>query len=158
MNEQRLNTEYLAENLRVVLHDLERYSPQELFLILTRLAATIVPETKPILSNETALYYEVMDCLREMELPHGRCHPREDKACSHCNAEDRLIELRNNYRGRPIVAQQMQGIGAVVNVESVAFEGRCSQDCHAKLSPSKSICHNSVCPLRMLAATQAAEG
>lgn len=57
---------------------------------------------------ERALYHEVMQCVSDMEMPHGTCQPRERMACTHCNAKDRLNELRQAYRGPPIAALEKQ--------------------------------------------------
>lgn len=48
-------------------------------------------------------YHEVMECLRNMQLPHGTCEPRERKACTHCNASDKLNRMIAEYAGLPVV-------------------------------------------------------
>ncbi|PYS52424.1 MAG: hypothetical protein DMF68_01565 [Acidobacteria bacterium] len=54
--------------------------------------------------EETAeKYYQAMQHLRAQKLPHGRCEPREARACTRCNAADDLEALVNAYKGRPIV-------------------------------------------------------
>jgi|GEM_PF-3905700 len=47
-------------------------------------------------------YHDVMECLRDMQLSHGTCEPRSRRACTHCNAIERLQELVAQYRGRPV--------------------------------------------------------
>lgn len=55
------------------------------------------------LREESALYHEVMQDLYNIKLPHGKCQPRADKACTHCNAQDRLDKALAEYPGPRIV-------------------------------------------------------
>lgn len=55
------------------------------------------------LRDESALYHEIMQDLQNLKLPHGRCQPRSDKACTHCNAQDRLDTALSVYPGPRIV-------------------------------------------------------
>lgn len=50
-------------------------------------------------------YHRVMHLLRATKMPHGLCHPRERKACTACNAQDKLDQLIAEYKGEPIHAQ-----------------------------------------------------
>lgn len=52
--------------------------------------------------NGQSAYHDLMECLRDMQMPHGTCQPRSRRACTHCNASDRLQELVAKYRGRPV--------------------------------------------------------
>ncbi len=51
-------------------------------------------------------YHKVMGLLRSMDLnnnkKHGQCEPREQRACTACNAKDDLEALMARYRGEPI--------------------------------------------------------
>lgn len=51
-------------------------------------------------------FHRVMSLLRNMTLEHAKCHPREDRACTHCNAEEELRAMQENYKGPRIVASQ----------------------------------------------------
>ena len=51
--------------------------------------------------DEKGAYHDVMECLRDMQMPHGTCEQRARRACTHCNASERLQELVAEYRGRP---------------------------------------------------------
>lgn len=53
--------------------------------------------------HESEQFHEVMDCLRKMKMKHGKCEPRKDRACSHCNGADDLQKIVANYKGRRIV-------------------------------------------------------
>lgn len=56
-------------------------------------------------------YDDVMECLRDMQMPHGTCEPRWRRACTHCNAKERLQLLVDGWRGRPVrLAQQAAAI------------------------------------------------
>lgn len=55
------------------------------------------------LREESALYHDIMQDLQNLKLPHGRCQPRSDRACTHCNAQDRLDNALTEYLGPPIV-------------------------------------------------------
>jgi hypothetical protein len=48
-------------------------------------------------------YHRAMSYLRDMQRPHGLCEPRSCKACTHCNAKEKLDEMVKAYKGRPIV-------------------------------------------------------
>jgi hypothetical protein len=52
---------------------------------------------------EAEKFHKVMDCLRKMKMQHGKCEPRKDRACSHCNGADDLQEIVRNYKGRRII-------------------------------------------------------
>ena len=49
-------------------------------------------------------YEQVMDLLRQSRMPHGRCQPRSRKACTACNAQDRLDRLIAEWKGPTIRA------------------------------------------------------
>jgi len=51
------------------------------------------------LREDSQLYHRVMQCLRNMDMPHGLCQPRERMACTHCNAKDQLEKLKMEYQG-----------------------------------------------------------
>lgn len=53
--------------------------------------------------EDAAKFHEVMECLRNMQMPHGTCQPRERLACTNCNAKDRLDKMIAEYKGAPIV-------------------------------------------------------
>jgi hypothetical protein len=57
----------------------------------------------PRLKGESALYHSLMQDLRDIKLPHGRCEPRKDMACTHCGAQERLDQALAEYRGARIV-------------------------------------------------------
>lgn len=48
-------------------------------------------------------FHKVMECLQKMKRPHGKCEPREDRACSHCNGADDLQKIIASYRGARVV-------------------------------------------------------
>lgn len=50
-------------------------------------------------------FHQIMRLLKDAKLPHGRCQPRSDKACTHCNAQDELDTRLTAYKGRPVRAQ-----------------------------------------------------
>ncbi|MEG0868221.1 MAG: hypothetical protein RSD49_08065 [Hafnia sp.] len=54
--------------------------------------------------EEADKYHRVMECLRNMGREHGKCHPREDRACTHCNAAEELQTMIDEYPGRRLVA------------------------------------------------------
>ena len=56
--------------------------------------------------NYEALYNRVMGLLRNTKKPHGLCEPRERKACTHCNAVEKLDELIADYKGARIILAQ----------------------------------------------------
>lgn len=47
-------------------------------------------------------YHSLMSLLRDAQLPHGRCQPRERRACTHCNAQEEIDEMVKGYKGRPL--------------------------------------------------------
>lgn len=49
--------------------------------------------------TEIQKYHEVMVLLRNLAMPHGKCKPREDKACTACNAQDALDLMLAQYKG-----------------------------------------------------------
>lgn len=51
-----------------------------------------------------AKFHQVMGLLRDLQMEHGTCQPRERRACTHCNAQDDLNALVGQYKGPPIVA------------------------------------------------------
>lgn len=53
--------------------------------------------------DDAAKFHEVMECLRNMQMPHGTCQPRERLACTNCNAKDRLNKMIAEYNGARIV-------------------------------------------------------
>ncbi|WP_306109960.1 hypothetical protein [Pseudomonas sp. Leaf58] len=55
------------------------------------------------LREESALYHGVMQDLYDIKRPHGKCQPRADKACTHCNAQDRLDNALAEYPGPRVV-------------------------------------------------------
>lgn len=55
------------------------------------------------LRADSDAYHRVMSLLRNTQMDHGLCQPRERRACTHCNAQDELNELVKRYKGRPIV-------------------------------------------------------
>jgi hypothetical protein len=57
----------------------------------------------PNLAIHAELYHEAMECYRDMQQPHGRCLPREDRACAHCYAKDRLDQMLKGYKGRRVI-------------------------------------------------------
>jgi hypothetical protein len=54
--------------------------------------------------DDAESFHRVMTLLRNMTLEHGKCHPREAKACTNCNAEEELQVMLENYKGPRIVA------------------------------------------------------
>jgi hypothetical protein len=55
------------------------------------------------LQRESQDYHKVMHHLKDTERGHGRCLPREDLACSHCNAKDAIVAMTNAYRGPRVI-------------------------------------------------------
>lgn len=54
--------------------------------------------------EDSEKYHRVMSYLADLKLPHGKCHPREDNACTHCNAQEKIEQMLVEYRGPRIVA------------------------------------------------------
>lgn len=54
------------------------------------------------LANSQQQYHQVMGLLRDMQMEHGTCQPRERRACTACNAKDDLDKLLAEYKGQPI--------------------------------------------------------
>lgn len=54
--------------------------------------------------EESQKYHRIMGLLQDLKLDHGKCHPREDHACTHCNAEEEIEKMLKEYRGPRIVA------------------------------------------------------
>jgi len=54
--------------------------------------------------EEADLFHDVMRCLQDMRTEHGLCQPRERRACTNCNAWDRLEEIIRAYRGPRAIA------------------------------------------------------
>lgn len=54
------------------------------------------------LAKSQQQYQQVMGLLRDMQMEHGTCQPRERRACTHCNAKDDLDKLLAEYRGQSI--------------------------------------------------------
>lgn len=54
------------------------------------------------IAEDAEAYQIVMSLLKNTKLPHGLCQPREKRACTNCNAREKLNELIENYKGRPI--------------------------------------------------------
>lgn len=60
-----------------------------------------MPDQRTI--TDAAKYHEVMRCLRDMQMPHGTCQPRERRACTSCNARDDLNKMIAGYAGASVV-------------------------------------------------------
>jgi len=59
-----------------------------------------------VIDKEKLKYYRIMDMLSRLKKyknRHGKCEPREDRACTYCNARDDLDKLVADYKGPPIV-------------------------------------------------------
>lgn len=54
-------------------------------------------------SDEALLYHKVMQALRRTKMQHGKCEPRSDRACAHCNALEDIEKLLSEYRGPRII-------------------------------------------------------
>lgn len=48
------------------------------------------------------LYHRVMTLLRDSEMEHGLCQPRERRVCTACNAKDDLRKMLDAYKGAPV--------------------------------------------------------
>ena len=55
------------------------------------------------LRGDAQKLHRVMALLTDMRMGHGRCLPRKDRACTHCNAVDDLESEINRYTGPPVV-------------------------------------------------------
>lgn len=44
-------------------------------------------------------YNRIMGLLRATRMQHGKCQPREHRACTHCNAVDDIERLVNEWGG-----------------------------------------------------------
>lgn len=51
------------------------------------------------LADAQQKYYTIMDLLRNTRMKHGKCLPRDDRACTHCNAVDDINRLIDDYKG-----------------------------------------------------------
>lgn len=55
------------------------------------------------LRQDSELFHRVMGLLRNTQMEHGTCQPRDRRACTHCNAADDLKKIVAEYKGQPIV-------------------------------------------------------
>lgn len=60
-------------------------------------------EPVAIAEGDAFRYHKAMHCLLNMQMQHGLCEPRSRKACTHCNAKDRLDAMIAEYRGPMVV-------------------------------------------------------
>lgn len=54
------------------------------------------------------MFHTVMALLANTKMKHGKCQPRADRACTHCNAVDALDGLLSAYGGPPLAAAEAQ--------------------------------------------------
>ena len=74
-------------------------------LIAAQTALSAAEQRAEAMGSDVRQYHIVMAWLRDMNLPHGKCEPRSDKACTHCNAADCLSAFMLCYRGAPVSIQ-----------------------------------------------------
>lgn len=63
------------------------------------------------LEGDAQGFHRVVALLQDAMLAHGKCIPREDRACTHCNAIDDLTKLVMGYRGPRVVQSTSGGPG-----------------------------------------------
>lgn len=55
------------------------------------------------LQRESQDYHKVMHHLKDTERKHGRCQPRADRACTHCNAQEQIEVMTKAYKGPRVI-------------------------------------------------------
>lgn len=78
------------------------------------------PITPTAPMNDSRDYHQVMSLLRSSKMQHGLCKPRERRACTACNAQEKLDKLVAEYKGAPIRAQSAPTANTKENAERLA--------------------------------------
>ncbi len=65
-------------------------------------------QAESALTEAEAKYHDIMTTLRQTQMKHGTCKPRERRACTACNAAERLDYLLSKYKGPPVALARQQ--------------------------------------------------